>query len=137
MRHHGFLVTPGIALLIVIALACARATQPVAEATTASTQSGANAQKVIVHLAPRPDSVGAVPEKFEWTAIPNADSYSIGVWNEVDRMIYRQNGIKTNSLTWPKDSPLDLGTYFWSVTALTKEERPIADSGLAAFVVNK
>lgn len=137
MNRSRLLVSPGIGLLMAVAFACVRASAPVEGATAATLQSGAKDQKVIVHLSPRPDSVGGVPEKFEWTAVPNAASYSIGIWNEVDRMIYRQNDLRTNSLTWPKESALDMGTYFWSVTALTKDDRPIADSGLAAFVVNK
>ena len=138
MSRRRLVVTPGISVLVAIAFACARASAPVqGAAATERVQSGTSQQRVIVHLTPRPDSVGGLPEKFEWTAIPNAASYSIGIWNEVDRMIYRQNGIPTNSLPWPKESALEMGTYFWSVTALTKDDRPLADSGLAAFVVNK
>ncbi len=135
MKRSRLLVPPGIGLMMLV-LACARAAAPV-EGSTTATAAQSGGQQVIVHLVPRPDSVGSVPEKFEWSAVPNAQSYSIGVWNEVDRMIYRQNGLTTNSMQWPKDSPLDMGTYFWSVTALNRDERPIGDSGLAAFVVNK
>jgi hypothetical protein len=137
MNRSRLFLSPGIGVLMAVAFACARASAPVEGATPTALQPGASQQKVIVHLLPRPDSVGGVPEKFEWTAVPNADSYSIGLWNEVDRMIFRQNGLKSNALQWPRDFPLEMGTYLWSVTALGKDDRPLADSGLAAFVVNK
>jgi hypothetical protein len=63
-----------------------------------------------------------------------ADNYSIGVGNEVDMLVWRQNNIPTNSVTRPDDVPLDAGTYFWSVSALRNGEE-LADSGLSAFVV--
>jgi hypothetical protein len=88
----------------------------------------------IDHVKPRRDSSGPIPDRLEWTAVKGADSYSLGVWNEVDVMIWKQGNLKTNSVAWPKDLVVDSGTYFWSVLALRNGE-PIAESGLAAFIV--
>jgi hypothetical protein len=86
------------------------------------------------HISPARDSVGAAPRTFTWTAVAGADSYSIGVWNEVDMLVWRQNNIPATSVTRPDDVPLEPGTYFWSVSALRNGEE-LADSGLSAFVV--
>jgi hypothetical protein len=85
-------------------------------------------------VAPPRDSVGSAPKTFSWTAVEGADSYSIGIWNEVDVLVWRQNNIATNSVARPDDVPLEPGTYFWSVSALRNGEE-LADSGLSAFVV--
>ena len=86
------------------------------------------------HVSPARDSVGSAPKTFTWTAVQGADSYSIGIWNEIDMMVWRQNGIPTTSVTRPDDVPLEPGTYFWSVSAL-RNGQELADSGLSAFVV--
>jgi hypothetical protein len=85
------------------------------------------------HLIPQRDSQGSQPTRFEWTAVPQADSYSIGVWNEVDMLIWRKDHIPTNSFV-PDDLRLEPGTYFWTISAL-REGEEITASGLAAFVV--
>src|SRR5580765_775091 len=90
--------------------------------------------QTINHLKPRRDSSGPIPDRLEWTEVKGADSYAVGVWNEVDVVIWKRGNIKTNSVEWPEDIVLDAGTYFWSVLAL-RDGRPIADSGLAAFIV--
>jgi len=89
---------------------------------------------VIDHIMPARDSMGRAPTRFSWTPIEGADGYSIGVWNEVDQMVWRQDHIPTASVERPEEIHLEPGTYFWSVSAL-QGERQIADSGLAAFVV--
>ena len=94
---------------------------------------GAQSQ-TINHVKPRRDSSGPNPDRLEWTEVKGADSYAVGVWNEVDVVVWKRGNIKTNSVEWPKDIVLDAGTYFWSVLAL-RDGRPIADSGLAAFIV--
>ena len=86
------------------------------------------------HLIPARDSQGNLPSRFEWTAVPGADSYSVGIWNEVDTLIWRLDHIPTNSFTSPADLRLDPGTYFWTISAL-REGEEITTSGLAAFVV--
>ena len=86
------------------------------------------------HIIPARDSQGRQPARFEWTAVPQADSYSIGVWNEVDMLIWRKNHIPTNSFV-PDDLRLEPGTYFWTISALRDGEE-ITASGLSAFVVS-
>ena len=90
--------------------------------------------ETINHVKPRRDSSGPIPDRLEWTAVKGADSYAIGVWNEVDVMIWKQGNLKTNLVEWPKDLVVESGTYFWSVMAFRNGE-PIAESGLAAFIV--
>ena len=85
------------------------------------------------HIMPARDSQGSLPKRFEWTAVPGADSYSIGIWNEIDMMIWRKDQIPTNYFE-PTDLRLDPGTYFWTISAL-KGGDEIAASGLSAFVV--
>ena len=86
------------------------------------------------HVSPSRDSQGSVPRLFEWTAVPGADSYSIGVWNEVDMLIWRQDRIPGNSFDSSQSLRLEPGTYFWAISAL-REGEEIASSGLSAFVV--
>jgi hypothetical protein len=85
------------------------------------------------HVMPARDSQGSQPARFEWTAVPQADSYSIGIWNEVDMLIWRKDGIPNNYFV-PTDLRLEPGTYFWTISALRQGEE-ITASGLSAFVV--
>ncbi len=94
--------------------------------------SGATAPR-LDHLVPARDSQGSQPPRFEWTAVPGAESYSLGVWNEVDMLIWRKAQIPTNSFV-PTDLRLEPGTYFWSISAISGGEE-LAASGLSAFVV--
>jgi hypothetical protein len=87
----------------------------------------------IDHLVPARDSVGRQPETFSWTAVAGADEYSVGIWNEVDMLMWRQNHIPTNSVK-PADLKLEPGTYLWTISALRGGEQ-IGESGLAAFVI--
>jgi len=93
---------------------------------------GADAPK-LDHVIPARDSQGSQPARFEWTSVPQADSYSIGIWNEVDMLIWRKDHIPTNSFV-PTDLKLEPGTYFWTISAL-REGEEITTSGLAAFVI--
>jgi hypothetical protein len=88
----------------------------------------------IDHVSPARDSIIRAASRFAWTPIQGADSYSIGIWNEVDVLVWRQNNVPTTSVTMPADVQLEPGTYFWSVSAL-RNGQEVADSGLAAFVV--
>jgi hypothetical protein len=111
------------------------ATLIAAACTTTSTQQSTNgAGKTLDHVTPARDSVGPMPSRFAWTAVDGADSYAVGIWNEVDMLVWRADNIATPFIAWPGERALDPGTYFWSVTAL-REGRPIADSGRSAFVV--
>jgi hypothetical protein len=85
---------------------------------------------------PRRDFVGPQPDKFVWSAVPEADRYAIGLWNEVDRLLWRQDGIAGTSVERPAELDLDEGTYFWLVSGL-RNGQEVAKSGLAAFVVEK
>jgi hypothetical protein len=96
--------------------------------------SGGSAAPRLDHLIPARDSQGSLPSRFEWTPVPGADSYSVGIWNEVDVMVWRADHIPTNSFDRPESMRLDPGTYFWSISALRNGDE-IASSGLAAFVV--
>jgi hypothetical protein len=123
------------AIFAVASVSCTHpgAHQEAAPATATSSRATDRNQR-LDHVAPARDSVGSAPKTFSWTAFQGADSYSIGVWNEVDVLVWRQNNIPTNSVTRPDDVPLEPGTYFWSISALRNGEE-LADSGLSAFVV--
>lgn len=132
MSHRRRFVAPGLVVLLVL-LACADGPDPAEGAPSGQT---ASADQMIEHITPRRDSVGSLPEKFEWTAVPKADRYALGIWTEFDVLVFSQENLTSNSLVWPPENKLDMGTYFWSVTAL-RQGRPIAESGLAAFVINR
>lgn len=99
-------------------------------------QAAASKSDQIEHRIPRRDFVGQQPAKFAWTAAPDADHYAIGIWNEVDRLIWRKDDIIGTSVERPADLDLEEGTYFWTVSGL-RGTQEIAKSGLAAFVVEK
>ena len=86
------------------------------------------------HVSPRPDSSGPIPKRLEWTPVKGADSYSVGVWSEIDMLVWKVSNLKTASVEWPADIDVDAGTYYWSVMAF-RNDQPIADSGRAAFIV--
>jgi len=90
--------------------------------------------KTIEPVAPVRDSVGAAPARFAWTAVEGADTYAIGIWNEVDVLVWRDDHVTGTSVTRPDTLQLEPGTYFWSVSAL-RQGQEISDSGLSAFVV--
>ena len=119
--------------MVVIALACAPSAGPAGgeqdEPPPAQRQT-----ELIDHVMPARDSVGKAPTRFEWTKIDGADRYAIGVWNEVDVLLWRQDNIPTNAIDRPEPVQFEPGTYFWSVAAL-KDGRQIGESGLSAFVV--
>src|SRR5262249_45677763 len=125
----------GVLALLVMTASCTHpgVGQQATPSAGASRESAAAARK-LDHIMPARDSVGSAPKMFSGTAVQGADSYAIGIWNEVDVLVWRQNNIPTNSVTRPDDVPLEPGTYFWSVSALRDGEE-LADSGLSAFVV--
>jgi hypothetical protein len=133
MVKHRRLLLSAVPLLVILALAC---TAPLggAESAAGAGQSSAGKAPTIDHISPVRDSVGGVPARFEWTPVAGADSYSIGVWSEVDRLMWRQHNLETPSAQWPAGIEAEFGTYYWSVVAV-KDGRPIADSGRSAFVV--
>jgi hypothetical protein len=126
--------TGALVALAVMAAACTHPGAAQQASPSAAAASRGAASQRLDHIMPARDSVGSAPKTFSWTVVQGADSYSIGVWNEVDVLVWRQNNIPTNSVIRPDDVPLDPGTYFWSVSALRDGEE-VADSGLSAFVV--
>jgi hypothetical protein len=88
------------------------------------------------HMAPPRDSIGAAPKFFEWTPVDGADRYALGIFNEIDVIVWRRDDIRTTSIEWPPELKLEFGTYMWSVTAL-RGDIPIAESGRSAFVISR
>jgi hypothetical protein len=141
-QQHRFALAPAIAVLA-FATACSHATSNKSMVDSSLRGAGAierqieggtasNAPK-LDHVIPARDSQGSQPTRFEWTSVPQADSYSIGIWNEVDMLIWRKDGIPNNYFV-PTDLRLEPGTYFWTISALRQGEE-ITASGLSAFVV--
>lgn len=120
------------AAVVAVAAGCSTAVHQDA-GTLTPVQDTTRAQR-LDHVMPARDFVGPAPTTFEWTAVPGADSYSVGIWNEVDMIIWRQNDIPGTSVARPAEVRLEPGTYFWMVSALRGGEQ-IAESGLSAFVV--
>ena len=124
----------GIGLLVAaFGVGCAPAAN---QERSGAPQASENRQQpqLVEHVTPRRDFVGPAPTVFTWTAIDGADTYSVGIWNEVDVMVWRQDGIPTTSMPVVPELRLEPGTYMWSVSAL-RGEQEISQSGLAAFVV--
>ncbi len=118
-----------------LALACAPApAHDDAQAAQPAGDPGPMPILVIDHVEPRRDVVGPQPARFVWTAAAGADRYAIGIWNEVDRLLWRRDDVAGTTVDRPAGFDLEPGTYFWSVTGL-KNGREIARSGQAAFVV--
>jgi hypothetical protein len=141
VRRASWRLVPAL-VLVGAAAACSQATSNTgvvdpsvrgAGAISRQIEGGANQAPRLDHLIPPRDSQGSLPTLFEWTTVPQADSYSIGIWNEIDMMLWRKDGITTNHFE-PTDLRLDPGTYFWTISALRNGEE-IASSGLSAFVV--
>jgi hypothetical protein len=117
-----------------MAVACGAAPNTVAD-TRAAEVAQAKPQD-IDHLEPRRDSVGPRPARFTWTAVKNVEVYTLHVWNEVDVKVFEQSGLTATTLAWPEGLDLPFGTYFWAVTA-QRDGKPIAESGLSAFVITE
>jgi hypothetical protein len=123
----------GVVTVAVLAiLASSPAVQTLAVGITRA--AGEQGTPSIRHLVPEPDSSGEAPKRFEWTPVKGADRYAISVFNEIDTTVWEQDDMREPRVDWPKDLRVDTGTYFWVVAAL-KDDRPIAQSGRAAFVV--
>jgi hypothetical protein len=114
---------------IAVALAC---TAP-ADRQEAPVRSEQRLQ-TIDHVAPRRDSTGATPSRFEWTRVEGADRYVIALYDDVDVLMWRHNDVREPSVEWPAALRVEPGTYFWMVMAF-RDDRPIAESGRSAFVV--
>ena len=126
-----WLATAATGALLTISLGC---TAPQARLEGAKPAALSGDGVGLDHLAPARDSIGGAPSRFEWTPVEGADEYVIGVWTEVDVLVWRQDDLRQTSVARPADVELEPGTYFWSVLAL-RQDRPVADSGRSAFVV--
>jgi hypothetical protein len=121
-------------LCVLTAVACGAAPRGDADATASAAVQAS--PPTVDHLEPRRDSVGPRPARFAWTTIEGADSYTLHLWNEVDMKLLEQRGVTATTVAWPEELDLPFGTYFWAVIAM-REGRPIAESGLSAFVITE
>lgn len=130
--------------VMAFALACQAAPEHAEETQTppAAVASASESEQLppnvvtISHLAPARDSIGGLPDRFEWTPVEGADFYVIGVWNDVDRLLWKQDDLHGPSIARPEQLDLDAGTYFWRVEAI-RDNQIIGDSGWAAFIVRR
>lgn len=138
-REHGRSTWrwAGAAVLVAFALACTPSPgQTEAASPDAPPEQATSPAPTIHHLQPVTNSIGGLPPRFEWTPVEGADRYVIGLWNEVDRLLWRQDDIRTSSIVRPEELDLEAGTYFWRVAAI-REGREVADSGWSAFIVRR
>lgn len=127
------LIYRALAVLCIIGtMACSQAADSAEEAQTPAADTEQRGR--IEHLVPAPDSTGSAPARFEWTRVEGADFYDLLVMTEIDTVVWRQTELRQPSVVWPQDRQLEPGTYFWMVGAI-RGNRPIAESGRAAFVV--
>ena len=122
------------AVVIVLSLACSNPLGEREAAPTAAPAGAAGTAQTIDHLAPRRDSTGRVPSRFEWTAVEGADSYVFNLSNDIEYVVWRQVNLRQPTVPWPAGLKVEPGTYFWTVTAL-RDNRVVAESGRAAFVI--
>jgi hypothetical protein len=120
--------------VILFCLACTSSAESEAVPQQPAPPPGKSDVLVIDHITPRRDFTGPAPTRFEWTPVAGADEYAIGLWNESDTLVWRQGGIEQAGVSVPEELSLEPGTYYWSVVGV-KDGRPIAESGLSAFVV--
>jgi hypothetical protein len=130
-----FRCNPTLLALVVLSLACV-APGNAPEASTGSAQIDKIDRVKIEHVVPRPDFVGPLPTRLEWTAAAGVDNYTVSVENEIEIPVFDQDGVTTTSVPWPKEVRIEPGTYYWRITGM-KGDRVIADSGRAAFVVHE
>ena len=136
MRHWG-LVMAGMAVAVSATLACGSDSSASAESAPGQSASrGAASSREIRHLEPRPDFVGPQPERFTWSKVEGADTYTLRIWNEADTRVLSEEGLTTTTVDFPKENDMPAGTYFWAIVGM-RGDQPVAESGLAAFVVQK
>jgi hypothetical protein len=127
-------VLPPVSLAVLLfSAACAPSGRQEAP-PTATPPTESRAIPTINHLTPARDSSGSAPARFEWTPVTGTERYAIGIWNDVDMLMWRRDDLLVPTVTLPSELKLEFGTYFWSVTAL-RADTPIGESGRAAFVV--
>jgi hypothetical protein len=126
------LKTARIALALLVSLACTSR-----DGGSAPAADVAAIQRIeIEHVTPARDAVGPQPTRLEWTAAAGVDFYAISVETEIELPVFDQQHITTTSVPWPAEIKLDPGTYFWRIVGI-KDNRIVADSGRAAFIVRE
>ena len=136
MQHWARRVS-GIAIAVGVTLACSSDVPVSAEsAVPQGVAQGTAASRDIRHLEPRPDFVGPQPERFTWSKVEGADTYTLRIWNEADTRVLSEDGLTTTTVDFPKENDMPAGTYFWAIVGM-RGDQAIAESGLAAFVVRK
>jgi hypothetical protein len=136
MRHWA-LVALGMAVAVTATLACSSDVPVSAESAAPQGAAQASAaSRDIRHLEPRPDFVGPQPERFTWSKVEGADTYTLRIWNEADTRVLSEEGLTTTTVDFPKENDMPAGTYFWAIVCM-RGDQAIAESGLAAFVVQK
>jgi hypothetical protein len=138
MRMKRWAVVAGSVLLAASAVIACTADTRAAAAPAASQAPTPRALPTedIKHLEPRPNYVGPQPERFAWSKVENADSYTLRIWNEADVRVLSESGLTTTTVDFPKENDMPAGTYFWAIVGM-RGDQAIAESGLAAFVVQK
>ena len=131
---HRAVVAAGVALTVGAAIACGADTPASAHPRGGQPTPPPARTQDIRHLEPSPDSVGPQPVRFTWSKVEAADSYTLRIWNEADVRVFSESGITTTTVDLPKDNDMPAGTYFWAIVGM-RGEQAIAESGLAAFVV--
>ena len=122
--------------ILCVSMAVACDASPRGESGATAAPGAQSRAQDINHLEPRRDSVGPRPARFAWTEAANAGTYSLNIWNEVDMKVFEQHGLTATNAPWPEGLDLPLGTYFWAVVAV-RDGRPVAESGLSAFVITE
>ncbi len=125
-----------MAVLAVATWACASEASGRMPPSPAATAEAGQAHQDIRHLEPRPDFVGPQPARFTWSKADAADSYTLRVWNEADVRVLSESGLTVTTVDFPTEYDMPAGTYFWAVVGM-RGQQPVAESGLAAFVVQK
>jgi hypothetical protein len=131
----GAVVVLGLTLTVGATVACRADARASADASDVQA-AGQGTTRDIRHLEPRPDFVGPQPERFTWSKVEGADSYTLRIWNEADTRVVSEEGLTVTTVDFPKENDMPAGTYFWAIVGM-RGDQPVAESGLAAFVVQK
>jgi hypothetical protein len=90
-------------------------------------------------IQPIADGVSQSPLKFKWEAVIQTESYTLELFDEALRPVWKAEGIRTNEFTLPEGVTSKLASksvFFWMITAHLPEgeERP---SRLEKFILGK
>ncbi len=90
-------------------------------------------------IAPLDSAVRLDDVRFRWEAAEGADHYFVEVFDSAFRLLWRSGSLKAAETDLPSEARREVvpgGTYFWLVTAVTRDARQLR-SGLAEFSVKK